>query len=195
MKAQIGTIAFLIMLLMIAGALIKNQRDTIVMQKGNITTLQEGVETFKTKDSLNAARIGNLIQSKEEFKKFNSQLVEQLKTLDISVRKLQTAIKTSSVTEFNNITHVKDSSILVHDTVLINISKYKDDWINFYHRTRNAITDSLHIKVTPDQYHYIYWERKGFWPIRFLKKKKYYLVTKSNNPYTTVDSLIMVNMR
>ena len=194
-RATIGVIFFLGALVIIAGAMIKDLRKKVVLQKNNISTLQEGMHKFKAKDSLNAVRIGNLIQTREEFKKYNSELVEQLDYLNLSVRKLQTAIKTSSVTEFNQITNVRDTSIVVHDTIKIHVSKYSDKWISFYHRIRNETTDSLHIKVTPNQFHYIFWERKGFWPIRFLKKKKYYLVTKTDNPYTQVDSLQLVNIR
>jgi len=170
-------------------SVLQKKNAIIKEKKENLNTLQVGVNHFKTSDSLNAARVGVLTQTTSDLKRYNADIIEQLKTLDISVRKLQTAIKTSSVTEFNKHIILKDSIIQVNDSVTIRESSYKDDWLTFYHSFRNSQSDSLHIKIKSEIDNYIYWDRKGFWAIRWLKKKDYYLVSKTMNPYTEIDSV------
>ncbi len=177
--------------ILIAGmtTVIRKQRKLIHIKSDNLESLQVGVVKFKANDSLNAAIIGRLQQNNSDLNKYNSDLAKHFKSLNISVRKLQTAIKTNTVTKFHNITNVKDTTIRIRDTTQVTISVLEDPWISFYHAMISNETDSLYIAVKSNIYNFIYWDRKGFWPTRFLKRKKYYLVSKSDNPYLTIDSL------
>jgi hypothetical protein len=170
-------------------SLLQKKNAIIKEKKENLNTLQVGITHFRASDSLSAAKIGVLSQSTDDLKRYNADILEQLETLDISVRKLKTAIKTSTVTEFNKHTVLRDSVVQINDSVVIRISSYKDDWLEFYHSFRNNQSDSLHIKVKSDIDNFIYWDREGFWPTRWLKRKNYYLVSKTNNPYVVIDSL------
>lgn len=175
--------------------IITRQNRTINIQKNNIEALKNGLVKFAVNDSINAYRVNQLILTVNEFKRENTELAENFKNLGLSVRKLKTAIKSSQITEFNKYTYVKDSLVTVNDTTYIQISSYKDDWLDYYHRWRNNKTDSIKIEMQSDLNHFIYWDRKGFWPIRFLKRKKFYLVSSSNNPYLSIDSIRMVEIR
>lgn len=188
-KYMVGTIAVLVVVLLIMMQTISNQRTKIAIQDQNISILNDGMTTFKTRDSLHAARIGVLQSDIGDLKRYNSDLVEDIESMNLSLRKLKTAIKMSSVTEFNNYTNVKDSTIIKNDTTYIHISEYKDEWLTFYHSVKNNQTDSLHIKTEANFNQFVYWDREGFWPIRWLKRKKYYLVSKSKNPYVKIKSL------
>ena len=180
--------------IMASGLMIIKQQKTINRQKNNIEVLNTGLSHYKGKDSLMVAKIGQISTKISDLKRYNNDLVEDVKDMNIALRKLKTAIKVSTVTEFHSTINVKDSVTYIRDTIPVVISTYKDNWINFYHRLQANKTDSLKISCRADLTHAIYWDRKGFWPLRFLKKKKYYLVTKSKNPYLRVDSLKYVNL-
>ena len=190
----IGIIFVLSALLVSLFISLRNANKTIAKQKNNIEVLNTGMKVYKTKDSINAVRIGIIESSVGDLKRHNDDLVSEVKNMNISLRKLQTAIKKSSITEFYHHEKVSDTLIFVRDTVPVQISSFKDEWIDFYHRTVNFKTDSIKIKVNDDSYYAVHWDRKGFWPIRFLKKKRYYLTTKSNNPYIFTESIKVIDV-
>ena len=190
----IGIIFVLSALLVSSFISLRNANKTIAKQKNNIEVLNTGMKVYKTKDSINAVRIGIIESSVGDLKRHNDDLVSEVKNMNISLRKLQTAIKKSSITEFYHHEKVSDTLIFVRDTVPVQISSFKDEWIDFYHRTVNFKTDSIKIKVNDDSYYAVHWDRKGFWQIRFLKKKRYYLTTKSNNPYIFTESIKVIDV-
>ena len=171
-----------------------NQKKKIGRQKSNIETLNVGIEKYKALDGTNAARIGTLEQTIGDLKKYNGEVFDQMKNLGISLRKLETAVRTKTTVKFHDVTNIKDTTIFKKDTTFIHISSYKDKWIEFYHSIQNHKTDSLNIVVRNDMSHFLTWDRKGFWPIRFLKRKKYFLHTHSKSPYIDVDSIQAINI-
>lgn len=87
---------------------LKIDRDTY---KGNSETLLDSVHIYKTKDSLNAASVGDLVLRLSEFQRYRAQDNELIKTLDVRNRELQN-VTTAQTRTINNLRgNVRDSII------------------------------------------------------------------------------------
>lgn len=79
--------------------------------KSNNTTLLQDVKTYKTKDSLNAATVGELQMTVKEYKKYRSDDLALIKTLQTKNRDLTTATTLQTQTITTLIGKVKDSLV------------------------------------------------------------------------------------
>lgn len=86
--------------------------------RGNTETLLQDVETYKTKDSLNAAKVGVLELKLSEFEKYRASDAELIKTLQTKNRDLQ-RVTTAQMETINELrANVRDSVVyLPGDTV------------------------------------------------------------------------------
>lgn len=86
--------------------------------RGNTETLLQDVETYKTKDSLNAAKVGVLGLKLSEFEKYRASDAELIKTLQTKNRELEavTTAQMETITKLRGT--VRDSVVyLPGDTV------------------------------------------------------------------------------
>lgn len=86
--------------------------------RGNTETLLQDVETYKTKDSLNAAKVGVLELKLSEFEKYRASDAELIKTLQTKNRELEavTTAQMETITKLRGT--VRDSIVyLPGDTV------------------------------------------------------------------------------
>lgn len=86
--------------------------------RGNTETLLQDVETYKTKDSLNAAKVGVLELKLSEFEKYRASDAELIKTLQTKNRDLERVTTTQMETINELRATVRDSIVyLPGDTV------------------------------------------------------------------------------
>lgn len=86
--------------------------------RGNTETLLQDVETYKTKDSLNAAKVGVLELKLSEFEKYRASDAELIKTLQTKNRDLERVTTTQMETINELRATVRDSVVyLPGDTV------------------------------------------------------------------------------
>lgn len=86
--------------------------------RGNTETLLQDVETYKTKDSLNAAKVGVLELKLSEFEKYRASDAELIKTLQTKNRELERVTTTQMETINELRATVRDSVVyLPGDTV------------------------------------------------------------------------------
>lgn len=86
--------------------------------RGNTETLLQEVETYKTKDSLNAAKVGVLELKLSEFEKYRASDAELIKTLQTKNRDLERVTTTQMETINELRATVRDSVVyLPGDTV------------------------------------------------------------------------------
>lgn len=88
--------------------------------RGNTETLLQDVETYKTKDSLNAAKVGVLELKLSEFEKYRASDAELIKTLQTKNRELEavTTAQMETITKLRGT--VRDSIVyLPGDTTTI----------------------------------------------------------------------------
>lgn len=118
----LGVIGVVIYQNMVIGKL-KIERDTY---QSNTETLLDSVKTYKTKDSLNAASVGDLVLRLSEFERYRAADAALIKTLETKNRELQnvTTTQTRTINHLrgtmrDSIVYVpgKDSLIFVKDTL------------------------------------------------------------------------------
>lgn len=102
--------------------------------RGNTETLLQDVETYKTKDSLNAAKVGVLELKLSEFEKYRASDAALIKSLQTKNRDLQ-RVTTAQMETINELrANVRDSIVyLPGDTVttVVRCIEYSDKWVDF----------------------------------------------------------------
>lgn len=100
----------------------------------NTETLLQDVRTYQTKDSLNAAKVGNLELKLSEYKKYRADDAALIKSLQTKNRDLQ-RVTTAQMETINELrATVRDSIVyLPGDTVttVLRCIEYSDKWVDF----------------------------------------------------------------
>lgn len=158
--------------------------------RSNTETLLQDVRTYQTKDSLNAAKVGNLELKLSEYKKYRADDAALIKSLQTKNRDLQ-RVTTAQMETINELrATVRDSVVyLPGDTVttVLRCIEYSDKWVDFDGCIKNntfsgkIITrDSLLIAETVQYKRF--W---GFlWKTRKIKNREIDVVSK--NPATRI---------
>lgn len=99
----------------------------------NTETLLQDVRTYQTKDSLNAAKVGNLELKLSEYKKYRADDAALIKSLQTKNRDLQ-RVTTAQMKTINELrANVRDSIVyLPGDTVttVLRCIEYSDKWVD-----------------------------------------------------------------
>lgn len=158
--------------------------------RGNTETLLQDVETYKTKDSLNAAKVGVLELKLSEFERYRASDAELIKTLQTKNRELERVTTTQMETINELRATVRDSVVyLPGDTVttVVRCIEYSDKWVDFDGCIINntfsgkIITrDSLLITETVQYKRWL-----GFlWKTKKIKNREIDVI--SRNPHTKI---------
>lgn len=102
--------------------------------RNNTETLLQDVRTYQTKDSLNAAKVGNLMLKASEYEKFRADDLALIKTLQTKNRDLERVTTTQMETINELRANVRDSIVyLPGDTVttVVRCIEYSDKWVDF----------------------------------------------------------------
>ena len=101
--------------------------------RGNTETLLQNVETYKTKDSLNAAKVGVLELKLSEFEKYRASDAELIKTLQTKNRDLE-AVTTAQMETINELRGtVRDSIVYLPGdttTIVLECVDISDPWFS-----------------------------------------------------------------
>lgn len=164
---------------------LKNERNKYVH---NTETLLSDIEQYKTRDSLNAAKVGALELTIQEYERFRAADAKMIKTLKTKNRDLQAVTKTQSQTILE-LSAVPRDTIIIRDSVSIPAVAVHtgDDWYDFDGLlTENDFTgtmvnrDSLLVAETVQYKRFL-----GFlWKTKRVKNKQIDVVSK--NPHTTI---------
>lgn len=113
---------------------IKNLTADRDKYKSNTETLLQDVKTYQTKDSLNAAKVGNLTLKVSEYEKYRADDLALIKTLQTKNQDLQ-RVTTTQLETINELRGtVRDSIVyLPGDTVttVLRCIEYSDKWVDF----------------------------------------------------------------
>lgn len=101
--------------------------------RGNTETLLQDVETYKTKDSLNAAKVGVLELKLPEFEKYRASDAELIKTLQTKNRELEavTTAQMETITKLRGT--VRDSIVYLPGdttTIVLKCVDISDPWFS-----------------------------------------------------------------
>lgn len=165
----------------------------------NTETLLQDVSRYKTKDSLNAARVGVLelsIQDYERFMKEDADLINKLKR---KKEELQNFSKIQAETIIKIRAQVKDSLIYIPgDTAykLIPCVSFRDSWTNIEACVYNdTLIGDIQIRDSLILYETIIYKRflGVLWKTKKIKERSFNIVSK--NPYTEIKGVEVVSIR
>lgn len=166
--------------------------------RSNTEILLQDVRTYQTKDSLNAAKVGNLELKLSEYKKYRADDAALIKSLQTKNRDLQ-RVTTAQMKTINELrANVRDSIVyLPGDTVttVLRCIEYSDKWvdldgciINNTFSGKIITRDSL---LITESVQYKRW--LGFlWKTKRMKNREFDIVSK--NPYTKITGFEVITI-
>lgn len=157
--------------------------------RSNTETLLQDVRTYQTKDSLNAAKVGNLELKLSEYKKYRADDAALIKSLQTKNRDLQ-RVTTAQIETINELrANVRDSIVYLpgDTTTVLRCIEYSDKWvdldgciINNTFSGKIITRDSLLIAETVQYKRFL-----GFlWKTKKIKNREIDVVSK--NPATKI---------
>lgn len=158
--------------------------------RSNTEILLQDVETYKTKDSLNAAKVGVLELKLSEFEKYRASDAELIKTLQTKNRELERVTTTQMETINELRATVRDSVVyLPGDTVttVVRCIEYSDKWVDFdgciINNTFSGKIITRDSLLITESVQYKRW--LGFlWKTKKIKNREIYVI--SRNPHTKI---------
>lgn len=127
----LGIFAFIIITLL---WLYNDEKEERQRLEVNQATLLTGIHRYKTADSLNAVKIQSLELTKQEFKEYETELLDSLKKLNIKIKRLESYMQVSTETKIEFKTVLKDSLIYLpgKDSIIsLKCMEYINPWIDF----------------------------------------------------------------
>lgn len=166
--------------------------------RSNTETLLQDVRTYQTKDSLNAAKIGNLELKLSEYKKYRADDAALIKSLQTKNRDLQ-RVTTAQMETINELrANVRDSIVyLPGDTVttVLRCIEYSDKWVDFDGCIINNMfsgkiitRDSLLITESVQYKRFL----NFLWKTKRIKNREFDIVSK--NPYTKITGFEVITI-
>lgn len=175
---------------------LKHDRDTY---KRNNAVLLNDVKYYRALDSLNAAKVGVLelsIQDYERFMKEDADLINKLKRKN---EELQNFSKIQAETIIKIRAQVKDSLIYIPgDTAYQSIPcvSFRDSWTNIEACVYNdTLIGDIQIRDSLILYETIIYKRflGVLWKTKKIKERSFNIVSK--NPYTEIKDVEVVSIR
>lgn len=175
---------------------LKHDRDTY---KRNNAVLLNNVKYYRALDSLNAAKVGVLelsIQDYERFMKEDADLINKLKRKN---EELQNFSKIQAETIIKIRAQVKDSLIYIPgDTAYQSIPcvSFRDSWTNIEACVYNdTLIGDIQIRDSLILYETIIYKRflGVLWKTKKIKERSFNIVSK--NPYTEIKGVEVVSIR
>lgn len=111
--AQFKNYALLILLgiVIVLGFMLNSFMSENKRLESNQRSLMEGIKIYQTKDSNNAASVEALKLTNSELRRYNEDLVKNVKNLNLKIKNLQSISQTATTTGYNVKIQVKDSLI------------------------------------------------------------------------------------
>ena len=163
---------------------IKSERNRY---KENTRTLLVDVNTYKVRDSLNAAKAQDLSLKLSELKKYRQEDAKLIADMEVKLRNLQAVASMVTETRTEFVTKIVRDTIFkaVNDTNKAAIIDYEDKWLTFKGRLENGqfrgniiSRDSLLIAEN------VRYKRFLFWRTKRIKSRDFRVVSK--NPHTKI---------
>ena len=158
------------------------KRNYEVSRKNN-KNLKDGIAYEKTRNDQLMVRIGALELSNSEIRRENGAIRDNLKNMNVALRKLESYSATNTETTYKIETTLKDS--IIRDTVEIQVLNYHTKWLDLQ---GYKVSDkfNLTIESRDSLIQVVYWERNkilGFLP---LGRKHYSQKITSANPHSKI---------
>lgn len=167
--------------------------------RSNTETLLQDVEAYQTKDSLNAVKVGNLELSLSEYKKYRSDDLALIKTLQTKNRDLEQVATTQMETINKFRSSVRDSVVYLPGDTITTVLRCVDivePWFELHGcTTPDGQFSGIHINrdslLIVETVKYKRW--LGFlWKTKRIKKREFDIVSKNPNSKITGFEVITI---
>lgn len=166
--------------------------------RNNTEMLLQDVRTYQTKDSLNAAKVGNLMLKASEYEKYRADDLALIKTLQTKNRDLERVTTTQMETTNELRANVRDSNVyLPGDTVttVLRCIEYSDKWVDFdgciINNTFSGKIITRDSLLITESVQYKRW--LGFlWKTKRIKNREFDIVSKNPNSKITGFEVITI---
>ena len=184
LAAIMAAMLVVIVLQWVSVSRIKSERNRY---KENTRTLLIDVNTYKVRDSLNAAKAQDLSLKLSELKKYRQEDAKLIADLGVKLRNLQAVASLGTETRTEFVTKIVRDTIFkaINDTNKAAIIDYEDKWLTFKGRLENGqfrgniiSRDSLLIAEN------VRYKRFLFWRTKRIKSRDFRVVSK--NPHTKI---------
>ena len=184
LAAIMAAMLVVIVLQWVSVSRIKSERNRY---KENTRTLLVDVNTYKVRDSLNAAKAQDLSLKLSELKKYRQEDAKLIDDMEVKLRNLQAVASMVTETRTEFVTKIVRDTIFkaVNDTNKAAIIDYEDKWLTFKGRLENGqfrgniiSRDSLLIAEN------VRYKRFLFWRTKRIKSRDFRVVSK--NPHTKI---------
>lgn len=184
LAAIMAAMLVVIVLQWVSVSRIKSERNRY---KENTRTLLVDVNTYKVRDSLNAAKAQDLSLKLSELKKYRQEDAKLIADLGVKLRNLQAVASMGTETRTEFVTKIVRDTIFkaINDTNKAAIIDYEDKWLTFKGRLENGqfrgniiSRDSLLIAEN------VRYKRFLFWRTKRIKSRDFRVVSK--NPHTKI---------
>ena len=151
--------------------------------RANNTVLMGDFEQEKTRNNEMMVKIDALELSSRELKQYYSSVVDELKNINVKLRKMTGYSTTATETVYKFHTEFKDS--VIRDTIKIEKLEYKTEWVDLEVIKEGANAQVL-LSTKDSLIQVVYWERsRRFLFIRF-GRKEYSQKIRTKNPHSTI---------
>ena len=184
LAAIMAAMLVVIVLQWVSVSRIKSERNRY---KENTRTLLVDVNTYKVRDSLNAAKAQDLSLKLSELKKYRQEDAKLIADMEVKLRNLQAVASMVTETRTEFVTKIVMDTIFkaINDTNKAALIDYEDKWLTFKGRLENGqfrgniiSRDSLLIAEN------IRYKRFLFWRTKRIKSRDFRVVSK--NPHTKI---------
>lgn len=188
-KRIVGTVAIVVTVLMVITYQynrIKKLEHECARYERNTETLMGDVETFRVRDSLNAAKVQGLELTLSEFKRFRADDAALIKDLQIKNRNLAAINKMQAETIIRLSATGRDT-VVIRDSIPVPALTFHcgDEWFDFDGLlVDRQITGKLANRDILTLVESVRYKRFLFWKTKRVKERTLNAV--SQNPYTTI---------
>lgn len=181
---------------------IRRLTDECSRYRTNTTTLLENVETYKTRDGLNAAKVGELEIRLSQYEKYRAEDAALISTLQTKNRDLAAVAKAQTET-INQLRGELRDTVVVQtvpgDTVWIEVPAKKIDITEPYIELHGYATDNEFVGAVTTRDTLLITETVkykrflGFlWKTNKIKNREFDIV--SRNPYTQINDFEVITI-
>lgn len=155
--------------------------------RNNTEALMADVETYKVRDSLNAARAQSLELTAKEYERYRAEDAALIRELTSRNRDLASVNAAQSETIIRLRAVPRDTVVIVRDSIVVPAHSVHcgDDWFDFYGIiTEDAFEGSLRNRDSLVIAETVRYKRCLFWKTRKVKDRRVDVV--SRNPHTSI---------
>jgi hypothetical protein len=182
-KLVAGLIVLLIVAVTYLGIAYSSQKKEVDRLANNQHALLGQVSFYQTQDSLKAASVEKLVLTKSELEYGNKELAKTIESLNIKLRKVQSASQSGTTTTYTITTTVRDT-VFRDRTDTVKCIKYVDKWLTLDGCIdRSTFSGKIESRDTIVQV--VHRVPKKFWFIKYGTKAIRQEVV-SKNPHTKV---------